>query len=73
MSTEATTSPSALGDDKQPPFAKEGDDIFIQKSSSSSNDGIRTSVYKHFESNMHVVVCRAPSPIYTLNIYVPTA
>ncbi|KAJ1794848.1 hypothetical protein LPJ59_004451, partial [Coemansia sp. RSA 2399] len=57
----------------QPLFAKEGDDTFIQKSSSSGTDGIRTSVYKHSESNMHVVVCRVPSPIYTLNIYVPTA
>ncbi|KAJ1907754.1 hypothetical protein LPJ81_000545, partial [Coemansia sp. IMI 209127] len=73
MSTEATTPPSALGDSKQPLFAKEGGDIFIQKSSSSGTDGIRTSVYKHLESSMHVVVCRAPSPIYTLNIYVPTA
>ncbi|KAJ1783874.1 hypothetical protein LPJ59_006475, partial [Coemansia sp. RSA 2399] len=73
MSTEATIPPSALGDGKQPLFAKEGSDIFIQKSSSSGSDGIRTSVYKHFESNMRVVVCRVPSPIYTLNIYVPTA
>ncbi|KAJ2865923.1 hypothetical protein GGI22_001401 [Coemansia erecta] len=73
MTTEATTPPSTLGNGKQPLFAKEGDNIFIQKSSSSGTGGIRTSVFKHFESNMRVVVCRVPSPIYTLNIYVPTA
>ncbi|KAJ2401820.1 hypothetical protein GGI23_001140 [Coemansia sp. RSA 2559] len=73
MTTEATTPPSTLGNGKQPLFAKEGDDIFIQKCSSSGTGGIRTSVYKHFESNMRVVVCRVPSPIYTLNIYVPNA
>ncbi|KAJ2660544.1 hypothetical protein IWW48_002881 [Coemansia sp. RSA 1200] len=53
-------------------FVKDGDDILIQRSNNQT-DGFRTSVYKHFESNMHVVVCRTPSPIYTLNIYVPTA
>ncbi|KAJ1667725.1 hypothetical protein IW140_001217 [Coemansia sp. RSA 1813] len=78
MATKAIPQ-NTLGDDKQRLFIKEGDDIFIQKSSSNSGassshtNGIRTSVYKHFESNMRVVVCRVPSPIYTLNIYVPTA
>ncbi|KAJ2513188.1 hypothetical protein GGI11_004489 [Coemansia sp. RSA 2049] len=58
---------------KQPLFVKDGDDIVIQKSiSSSPGDGIRTSVYKHFASKMRVVVCRTSSPIYNLNIYVPT-
>ncbi|KAJ2658960.1 hypothetical protein IWW48_003758 [Coemansia sp. RSA 1200] len=57
---------------KQPLFVKDGDDIVIQKSSSNPADGIRTSVYKHFTSKMRVVVCRTSSPIYNLNIYVPT-
>ncbi|KAJ2759639.1 hypothetical protein H4S06_002128 [Coemansia sp. BCRC 34490] len=59
-------------------FIRDGDDVFIQRSSkdaesNNASSGFRTSVYKHFESNMRVVVCRTPSPIYTLNIYVPTA
>ncbi|KAJ2516493.1 hypothetical protein GGI11_003437 [Coemansia sp. RSA 2049] len=73
---------STNSEGKNPLFVKDRDDIFIQKkSSSSSNDsesskpsnGFRTSVYKHFESNMHVVMCRTTSPVFTLNIYVPTA
>ncbi|KAJ2553212.1 hypothetical protein EV175_003019 [Coemansia sp. RSA 1933] len=77
MSTGEIPPASSL-DARQPLFAKEGDDIFIQKSggngaSGGQTDDIRTSVYKHLESNMRVVVCRVPSPIYTLNIYVPTA
>ncbi|KAJ2758934.1 hypothetical protein H4S06_002472, partial [Coemansia sp. BCRC 34490] len=59
-------------------FVKDGVDVFIQRNSNYSEsgnpaDGFRTSVYKHFESNMRVVVCRTSSPVFTLNIYVPTA
>ncbi|KAJ2509957.1 hypothetical protein H4217_008091 [Coemansia sp. RSA 1939] len=69
----ALPSPARIHKKKQPLFVKDGDDIVIQKSSSSSpGDGIRTSVYKHFTSKMRVVVCRTSSPIYNLNIYVPT-
>ncbi|KAJ2523544.1 hypothetical protein GGI11_001440 [Coemansia sp. RSA 2049] len=77
---ENTPSPASdIGSSsKSPLFVKDGEDIFIQRSSNDSGSckqsvGYRTSVYKHFESNMRFVVCRVPSPIYTLNIYVPTA
>ncbi|KAJ2512623.1 hypothetical protein H4217_006788 [Coemansia sp. RSA 1939] len=58
-------------------FVKDCDDVFIQRSSNDvkSNNptsGFRTSVYKHSESNMRVVVCRMPSPIYSAYITVPT-
>ncbi|KAJ2516164.1 hypothetical protein GGI11_003532 [Coemansia sp. RSA 2049] len=80
---EAIVPSSTNSKGKNPLFVKDHDDIFIQKKSSSSSsddsgsgnpaDGVRTSVYKHFESNMYVLVCRTSSPIFTLNIYVPTA
>ncbi|KAJ2655068.1 hypothetical protein IWW48_005733 [Coemansia sp. RSA 1200] len=80
MPAKAIIPSSTNSDGENPLFVKDCDDIFIQKSSSSSDDsgnsnpadGFRTSVYKHFESNMRVVMCRTSSPIYTLNIYVPT-
>ncbi|KAJ2657487.1 hypothetical protein IWW48_004502 [Coemansia sp. RSA 1200] len=67
-----------MDNNEKPLFIKDGDDVFIQRNSNDSESnnptyGIRTSVYKHFESNMRVVVCRTSSPIFTLNIYVPTA
>ncbi|KAJ2518595.1 hypothetical protein GGI11_002821 [Coemansia sp. RSA 2049] len=67
-----------MDNNEKPLFIKDGDDVFIQRNSNDSEsnnptDGFRTSVYKHFESNMRVVVCRTSSPVFTLNIYVPTA
>ncbi|KAJ2524944.1 hypothetical protein GGI11_000453 [Coemansia sp. RSA 2049] len=58
-------------------FVKDCDDVFIQRSSddvesNNPTSGFRTSVYKHSESNMRVVVCRMPSPIYSAYITVPT-
>ncbi|KAJ2660861.1 hypothetical protein IWW48_002714 [Coemansia sp. RSA 1200] len=58
-------------------FVKDCDDIFIQRSSDDAEsnnptNGFRTSVYKHTESNMRVVVCRVPSPIYSAYITVST-
>ncbi|KAJ2662309.1 hypothetical protein IWW48_001884 [Coemansia sp. RSA 1200] len=81
MPAKAIIPSSTNSEGKNPLFVKDCDDIFIQKSRSSNDDsgnsnpadGVRTSVYKHFESNMRVVMCRTSSPIYTLNIYVPTA
>ncbi|KAJ2517158.1 hypothetical protein GGI11_003239 [Coemansia sp. RSA 2049] len=78
MLTKTNHQNSAGSNSERPLFIKDGDDVFIQRSSkdaesNNASSGFRTSVYKHFESNMRVVVCRTPSPIYTLNIYVPTA
>ncbi|KAJ2607921.1 hypothetical protein EV177_005248 [Coemansia sp. RSA 1804] len=78
MLTKTNPQTSVGSTSERPLFIKDGDDVFIQRSSKdaesdNASSGFRTSVYKHFESNMRVVVCRTPSPIYTLNIYVPTA
>ncbi|KAI9505783.1 hypothetical protein BX070DRAFT_220766 [Coemansia spiralis] len=76
MSSEVDRSLASAIFGKQPLFVKETDDFIYQKGSSvpgKRNDGFRTSVYKHFESEMRIVLCRVPCPIYTLNIYVPTA
>ncbi|KAJ2675199.1 hypothetical protein GGH99_005934, partial [Coemansia sp. RSA 1285] len=78
---QLTTKPSissTMDNNEKRLFIKDGDDVFIQRNindseSNNPTDGIRTSVYKHFESNMRVVVCRTSSPVFTLNIYVPTA
>ncbi|KAJ2620362.1 hypothetical protein GGI26_005071 [Coemansia sp. RSA 1358] len=63
--------------DQQPLFTKVGSDFIYQAGSSippsKRNNGFRTSVYKHSESSMHAVLVRIPRPVYTLNIYVPTA
>ncbi|KAJ1964009.1 hypothetical protein GGI12_001702 [Dipsacomyces acuminosporus] len=53
-------------------FVKEGDDLVYQNGSSSGSGGFRTSVYRHCESNLRIIICRVPNPLCTLNIYVPT-
>ncbi|KAI8325434.1 hypothetical protein GQ54DRAFT_295466 [Martensiomyces pterosporus] len=53
-------------------FVKEGDDLVYQKGSPTDGSGFRTSVYRHFESNLRVILCRVPRPLCSLNIYVPT-
>ncbi|KAI7824229.1 hypothetical protein BX661DRAFT_185769 [Kickxella alabastrina] len=53
-------------------FVKEGDDFEYQKGASTGGDSYRTSVYRHCDSEMRIVVCRIPRPLCTLHIYVPT-
>ncbi|KAJ1725212.1 hypothetical protein LPJ53_000635 [Coemansia erecta] len=52
-------------------FVKEGDDFYFEKGTADGS-GYRTSVYRHRESQMRVVVSRVPRPLCTLHIYVPT-
>ncbi|KAJ1870561.1 hypothetical protein LPJ57_005333 [Coemansia sp. RSA 486] len=53
-------------------FVKEGNDFVYQKGTSNPDDGYKTSVYRHCDSEMRVVICRIPRPVCTLHIYVPT-
>ncbi|KAJ1812926.1 hypothetical protein LPJ56_003646, partial [Coemansia sp. RSA 2599] len=55
-----------------PLFVKEGADFMYQKGTSDPEDGYRTSVYRHRDSEMRIVMCRIPRPLCTLHIYVPT-
>ncbi|KAJ2740103.1 hypothetical protein GGI20_005983, partial [Coemansia sp. BCRC 34301] len=57
-----------------PLFVKEGSDLAYQrgKAAETEGDGFRVSVYRHIESNLRIVLCHIPRPLYSLNIYVPT-
>ncbi|KAJ2823452.1 hypothetical protein FBU31_004275, partial [Coemansia sp. 'formosensis'] len=60
---------------EQPLFVKDGPDFAYQRGTSTPEEGsggFRVSVYRHYESNMRIVLCRIPRPLYSLNIYVPT-
>ncbi|KAJ1805610.1 hypothetical protein LPJ75_005266, partial [Coemansia sp. RSA 2598] len=61
-----------LSKDTDPLFVKEGADFMYQKGTSDPEDGYRTSVYRHRDSEMRIVMCRIPRPLCTLHIYVPT-
>ncbi|KAJ2901190.1 hypothetical protein IWW38_000155 [Coemansia aciculifera] len=65
--------------DNQHLFVKEGGDFAYQRGMAAATaaeggaeEGFRVSVYRHAESNLRIVLCRIPRPLYSLNIYVPT-
>ncbi|KAJ1944244.1 hypothetical protein FBU59_002656, partial [Linderina macrospora] len=51
-------------------FVREGEDLVFQNG--TANGGFRTTVYRHCENQMRVVLCRVPGPLCSMNIYVPT-
>ncbi|KAJ2465732.1 hypothetical protein GGI02_004606, partial [Coemansia sp. RSA 2322] len=61
-----------MSEQRQPLFVKDGPDFTVQRGSAPESDGYPVSVYRHFESNMRIVLCRIPRPLYSLNVYVPT-